>query len=79
MKFAHSYRELKKKIRNNDQCSEFVLNEAEVCLDTIYPETWIWEFTKHKAKPSSTLTFDQKRQIVNQNVDRPFMGMFGLA
>ena len=69
------YREAKKKIQVNKICSADLANDAEICLDSIYPKTWIWQFIGDKDVNSITeLKFDKKIEIVNENVKSPFIG-----
>lgn len=74
MQFPAKYRETKKKIHANKGCSVGLVNDAEVCLDAIYPKTWIWQFTEDKGEDTITgLTFDKKIEIVNHNAKRLFI------
>ena len=62
------------KIQVKAKCAVTLKNNAEVCLDSIYPTAWIWQFTEDKDEDTITgLKFDKKTKIVNHNVERPFI------
>ena len=40
-------------------------NDAEVCLNTTYPVSWVWQFTEDKE--ASKLSFDKKIKTVDKD------------
>ena len=70
-----THREAQKIIHNRHDCGaeidQYFTNDAEVCLETIYPDKTIWKFLHGES--SNTLKFETKTHIIHKDMERLFI------